>query len=228
MLALSKCTRFLGILIDSELYRFFAPPEKVVKLKSSVKDTVDKDDPSVRELASFDGKVMSMQVAAPTVRLTTAESYGPIRPDGDWDRRVQLMEAVLRELLQVVDWVSHFNKFENPIRRYDGREEIRITLDEGTCYNWRIDGQFRSLRFESAALAAAADWKAVEKQEWQPWNELLAVEKCLLLDCMLLSPFVPLWSVSYEILRTVPLIVDNDAWLFSIDLTNCYYQLFSR
>jgi hypothetical protein len=30
-------------------------------------------------------------------------------------------------------------------------------------YGWRIDGQFSSLGFESAALAAAADWKAGEK-----------------------------------------------------------------
>ena len=109
-----------------------------------------------------------MQVAVPVVRMMTAECYGLIRPDGDWDRSVQLTEAVLRELLQVVDWVSHFNKFGNPIRRYVGMEEIRITLDAGTGYGWRIDGQFRSLGFESAALAAAADWKVGEKQEWQP------------------------------------------------------------
>ena len=130
----SKCTRFLGMLIDSELYRFFVPPEKVVKLKLIVKDMVDKKDASVRELASVVSKVMSMQVAVPAVRMMTAECYGLIRPDGDWDRRVQLTEAVLRELLLVMDWVSHFNEFGNPIRRYVGMEEIRITLDAGTGY----------------------------------------------------------------------------------------------
>ena len=136
MLTPSKCTRFLGMLIDSELYRFFVPPEKVVKLKLIVKDMLDKQDASVRELASVVGKVMSMQVAVPTVRMMTAECYGLIRPDGDWDRRVQLTEDVLRELLLVVDWVSHFNKFGNPIRRYVGMEEVRITLDAGTGYGW--------------------------------------------------------------------------------------------
>ena len=50
----------------------------------------------------------------------------------------------------------------------------------------------------------------------------------LLLDCMPFDPFVPLWSVSYETLRAVPLIVDKGAWLFSIDFTNYYYQLFFR
>ena len=34
--------------------------------------------------------------------------------------------------------------------------------------------------FETLALVIAADWKLEEKQEWQPWNELLVVEKCLL------------------------------------------------
>ena len=69
----------------------------------------EKDDASVRELASVVGKVMSLQVAVPAVRMMTAECYGLIWPDGDWDRRVQLTEAVLRELVLVVDWVSHFN-----------------------------------------------------------------------------------------------------------------------
>ena len=59
-------------------------------------------------------------------------------------------------------------------------EEVRVTLDAGTGYGWRIDGRVRSLGFDSPALATAADWKPDEKQEWQPWNELLAVEKRLI------------------------------------------------
>ena len=50
----------------------------------------------------------------------------------------------------------------------------------------------------------------------------------LLLNCMPFNPFVPLWSVKYETLRTVPLIVDKGDWLFSIDFTKYYYQLFFR
>ena len=59
-------------------------------------------------------------------------------------------------------------------------EEVRITLDACTGYGWRIDGQVRSLGFEWPVFVAAADWKPGEKQAWQPWNELLAVEKCLI------------------------------------------------
>ena len=114
MLTPSKCTRFLGMLVDSELYRCFVPPERVVKLKVIVKNMVEKDGASVRELASVVGKVMFTQVAVPAVRMMTAECYGLIWPDGDWDRRVQLTEAVLRELLRVVDWMSHFNKLGTP------------------------------------------------------------------------------------------------------------------
>ena len=176
----SKCTRFLGMLVDSELYRSFVPPEEVVKLRAIVEDMVAKEDASVRELASVVGKVMSMQVAVPAVRRMTAECYGLIRPDGDWDRTVRLTEAVLHELLQVVDWVSHFNRFGNPIRRCVAMEEVRVALDAGTGDGWRIDGRVRSLGFDSPALATAADWKPDEKQEWQPWNELLAVKKCLI------------------------------------------------
>ena len=108
------------------------------------------------------------------------QCYGLIRPGGDWDRTGRLTEAVLHELLQVVDWVSHFNRFGNPIRRYVGMDEVIVTLDAGSIYGWRIEGRVRSLRFNSPALATAADWKPGEKREWQPWNELLAVEKCLI------------------------------------------------
>ena len=48
----------------------------------------------------------------------------------------------------------------------------------------------------------------------------------LLLNCMPFNPFVPLWSVKYETLRTVPLIMDKGDWLFSIVFTNYYYQPF--
>ena len=89
---------------------------------------------------------------------------------------MRLTEVVLHELLQVVDWVSHFNRFGNPIGRYVGMDEVRVTLDARTVYDWRVDGRVRSLGFDSPALATAAEWKPDEKQEWQPWNELLAVE----------------------------------------------------
>ena len=42
----------------------------------------------------------------------------------------------------------------------------------------------------------------------------------LLLKRMPFNPSVPLWSARYEAPRTVPLIVDKDDWLFSIDFTN--------
>jgi len=48
------------------------------------------------------------------------------------------------------------------------------------------------------------------------------------LNCMPFNPFVPLWSVKYETLRTAPPIVDKGDWFFSIDFTNYYYQLFFR
>jgi hypothetical protein len=38
------------------------------------------------------------------------------------------------------------------------------------------------------------------------------------------NEFFPLWSVRYETLRTVPLVVRPGDWLFSIDLTDAYHQ----
>ena len=141
------------------------PPEKVVKLKVIMKNMVAKEDSSVRELASVVGKIMSMQVAVPAVRMMTAECYGLIRPEGDSDRTIILTNEVLNELLLVMDWVAHFNRFGNPIRRYVGMEEIRITLDAGTGYGWRIDGRVRSLDFTAPELAVAKDWAPGEKAE---------------------------------------------------------------
>ena len=63
----SKHTRFLCMLVNSELCRFVAPPGEVVKLRAIVKDMVAKEDAPVRELASGVGKVMPMQVAVPAV-----------------------------------------------------------------------------------------------------------------------------------------------------------------
>ena len=70
----SKHTRFLCMLVDSELCRFVVPPEEVVKLRAIVKDMVAKEDASVRELASVVGKVMSMQVAVPAVSAVASFS----------------------------------------------------------------------------------------------------------------------------------------------------------
>ena len=48
----------------------------------------------------------------------------------------------------------------------------------------------------------------------------------LIHNCMALHDFVKLWSVRYEGLCIVPLVVSPGDRLFSVDATDAYYQLF--
>jgi hypothetical protein len=178
----SKCVRFLGMLVDSAAYRFFVPPDKVEKLRDLINDMVGSGAAAVRALASVTGKIMSMQIAVPAVRMMTAECYKLIRPDGDWDRSIKLTDAVVKELLEVLQWISFFNSVGNPIKRYVGMREVRILVDAGTGFGWRLDGVSRSHEFGAHVRAAAGDWDADEAALWQPWKELMAVEKCLLAE----------------------------------------------
>ena len=91
---------------------------------------------------------------------------------------------LIKELLEVLQWISFFNSVGNPIKRYVGMCEVRILVDAGTGLGWRLDGVSRSHEFGAHARAAAGDWNADEAALWQPWKELMAVdpEKCLLAE----------------------------------------------
>jgi hypothetical protein len=182
-----KCLCFLGMLVDSVSYRFFVPEKKVIKLKGLVAELLREEkagkypEATFRELASVVGKIMSMQVAVPAVRMLTHEAYRLIRPEGEWDNSVVLTKAVVDELLEVVDWIGEFNKLGNPIRRFKGMTELVVTVDAGTGFGWRLEGKERSEELTPEARAVAGEWSGAEEQElWQCWKELLAVERCLL------------------------------------------------
>ena len=59
---------------------------------------------------------------------------------------------------------------------------VRIQVDAGTGFGWRVDDVCRSHEFGPHARAAAGEWELEELDLWQPWKELLAVERCLLQD----------------------------------------------
>lgn len=181
-----KCLRFLGMLVDSLSYRFFVPASKVQRLKELVSELMARDkvgeypEATFRELASVVGKIMSMQVAVPAVRMLTHEAYRLIRPEGEWDDSVVLTKEVVEELLAVVDWVGGFNKVGNPIRRFKGMTELVVTVDAGTGFGWRLEGKERSEELTEGARAVAREWvDPNEREMWQCWKELLAVERCL-------------------------------------------------
>ena len=175
----SHCLRFLGMLVDSEVYKFFVPPDKIVKLHELVESMGVMPEATIRALASVVGKVMSMQLAVPAVRMMSAGLYKLVRPEGNWDRSVPLTRVVLSELAGAVDWVRQYSKFGNPIRRFTGMKELRICVDAGTGFGWRIDGADRTAEFEGDVLAKSLEWGAGEEELFQPWKELLALQRCL-------------------------------------------------
>jgi len=175
----SRCLRFLGMLVNSEVYRFFVPPDKVEKLRELVLRMAGEPVATVRAIASVVGKIMSMQVAVPAVRMVSAGLYALVRPDGDWDRSQEVTEELVSELCGAVKWVQQWAKFGNPIRRHVGMTGVRIFVDAGTGYGWRIDGHDRTAEFEGSVLARAEDWPEGQAEMWQPWKELWALRYCL-------------------------------------------------
>ena len=99
-----------------------------------VLDIVGQPCTAVRAIASIVGKVMSLQIAIPAVRIVSAGLYSLIRPDGDWDRSQPVTEDLVQELCDAVKWVQRWARLGNPIRRYVGMRGIRIFVDAGTGY----------------------------------------------------------------------------------------------
>jgi hypothetical protein len=159
------------MLVDSEVYKFFVPPDKIVKLHELVESMGVMPEATIRALASVVGKVMSMQLAVPAVRMMSAGLYKLVRPEGNWDRSVPLTRVVLSELAGAVDWVRQYSKFGNPIRRFTGMKELRICVDAGTGFGWRIDGADRTAEFEGDVLAKSLEWGVREEELFQPWKE---------------------------------------------------------
>jgi hypothetical protein len=175
-----KCLRFLGMLIDSDGYRFFVPDDKVVKLKALIQQVVSRPEATFRQIASVVGKIMSLMVAVPAVRMLTREAYALVRPEGQWDNSTALTEEVVKELLEVMEYIVKFNRVGNPIRRFIGMTEVRILVDAGTGYGWRVDGKIRMHEFGAGLKAVAAEWDDSGERDFaQCWKELKALQYCI-------------------------------------------------
>ena len=185
--------KFLGMIIDSIKYRFFVPGDKVRKLQALVGELVQRggadseSEVAFRELAKVLGKMISMQIAVPMVRMLASEGYGLLRPGGDWDAVTVLSVEALRGLERAAECVAVFNDFGNPIRKYVGMAEIRLLVDAGTGIGWRLEGKTRSLQLTPDMRAAAREWANGERGEYQCWNELLALEACVTEEADLLQ-----------------------------------------
>jgi len=139
----SQRVMFLGLLVDSVAMRYFLPGERLDKLEAAVKKmAVMEDEPSMRELASIAGKVVSLAAAVPAVRLLTRECYELIRPtQGGWESKVPITEELKAELLLVASDVRAWNRRGAPIRRRLGATQLRVITDASKYgYGYRIDG----------------------------------------------------------------------------------------
>ena len=126
----TKRLKFLGVLIDSDLLRFFVTGEKCEKLKELARAVQAMDVASMRELASVAGKVISMSIAIPAARLLTRECYNLIRPkDHDFEEEVQITPQLREEMAELLQWLDVWNRKGAPIRRSMQMKEVRVPMD---------------------------------------------------------------------------------------------------
>ena len=178
----TKRLKFLGIIVDARLQRFFVPGEKSEKIKALAKAVAERDEATMRELASVAGKVMSVSVAIPAARLLTRECYNLVRPDRGglgYDASVPISEEARAELLELCEWIEVWNKKGAPIRRTVSMQEVRVMADAGSGWGYRVDGVMRGLEMGEDVVAQVGEWSEVEREFFQPWKELLVLEKLL-------------------------------------------------
>ena len=180
----TKRLKFLGVLVDSALCRFFIPGEKIEILKELARAVRERDVASMRELASVAGKVISMSVAIPAARLLTRACYQLVRPDKQegYDKEVVVSEEVRWEMNMLLKWIDVWNRKGAPIHRRIQMQEVRVMADAGSGWGYRLDGEVRSLELSAEVVAHAGEWSDEERDMFQPWKELLVVEKMLELE----------------------------------------------
>ena len=77
----SKCLRFLGMLVDTQSYRFFVPADKVEKPKVlvgemvTVKQSGGDPEATFRQLARVLGRVLIMWIAISAMAMMTHDCY---------------------------------------------------------------------------------------------------------------------------------------------------------
>lgn len=83
-----------------------------------------------------------------------------------------------------MEYIVQFNEFGNPIRRSVGMSEVRILVDAGTGYGWRLDGRVRMHEFGVGLKAVASDWAEIGELEFaRCWKELKALQYYIEAEC---------------------------------------------
>ena len=174
----AQCVRWIGVVIDTVTMRFYMPGDKIEKLEGALRVFVA--DPTIctyRDLARIAGKVISMGVAILPARMMSREFFTLIRPSKhDWDDLI--LEDATSVLRVMTWWLQHlraWNSVGAPIRPDYRMTQLRLWVDAGSNYGYRLDGQERSVEWTRDSLAVAADWEDNDGEMHHVHKEMKAV-----------------------------------------------------
>ena len=146
-----KIIKWVGVVIDSRLMRFFVPPEKVVNLEEQMRQfVVEGDETGCRELAVAAGKLSSMGVALIPVRMMLRELFKFIKPSAwekEWEAvfpKTEEMKSSMKFWMRPQDGgqgnLRRWNLVGSPIMPDLRVEQIDLVVDAGTCVGYQING----------------------------------------------------------------------------------------
>ena len=82
-----KKVEYLGVIIDTELGRWFVPEGKIIDLESLAKPIIEGREVSVRKVAKVAGKIIAMSRALPIAKLYVRETFQAFIEKGTYKRR---------------------------------------------------------------------------------------------------------------------------------------------
>ena len=176
--------KFLGFIVDLEAMRLFVPGDKLEQVEDLARQILTGEGvESCRQLLRLVGKVVSFGAAIPPVRYLTRETYRIIRPkEGDYDTAVPITPRVMQEMRQMVAQLRVWNQVGAPIRRSLQAAELRLQIDAGSGFGYRVDGVDRAVEWGDYSRAVAGDWTPEEAEMWQVHKELWSVHRMLEVD----------------------------------------------
>ena len=140
----SKCSgepkqslKFLGLICDTRVMKYFVPQDKVDSICDLIKDILCSKKVHIKILAKLCGKLQFCYKAlGPTVKLLCRSSYYLIAKADSWRSMLVLNDSARKELTYLYDNFNFLNGF--PMRPFLSNERIDITIssdasDIGFC-----------------------------------------------------------------------------------------------
>jgi hypothetical protein len=125
---------------------------------------------------------------------------------------VRLSERLVRELGAEGKRAVGIDK-QNGMRAREHEQDLQTVILEAL-----LKGSYEVVADRSGVDNVLPANLAPKPSKEPPWR--------LISNAMAVNEFLLLWSVRYETLRTVPLVMKQGDWLFMVDLTDAYHQFF--